>query len=109
RARVTPQDRIYVLGKHADFSLQHKTGALFGLPSLFDYESLPTRRFAEFYTMLRTGQHMRSLTDLYYPIAGLLPATTRRRLLDLAAIRYLVADAAVDTTAALRDPPVAPL
>ena len=107
RARVTPQDRIYVLGKHADFSLQHKTGALFGLPSLFDYESLPTRRFAEFYTMLRTGQHMKSLTDLYYPLAGPLPASTRRRLLDIAAVHYLVADAAVDTTAAQHDPPLA--
>src|SRR5204863_241873 len=82
--QLTPQERIYVVGKHADFSLQQKTGSLFGVPSLFDYESLPTRRFAEFYTMLRTGQHMRSLVDFYYPIAGLLPQTTRHRLLVLA-------------------------
>ena len=109
QARVTPQDRIYVLGKNGDFSLQQKTGSLFGLPSLFDYDSLTTRRFAAFYTMLRTGQHMTSLADLYYPLAGPLPATTRRRLLDLAAVRYLVADEAVDTTGALRGLPLARL
>ena len=109
RDQLTPQERIYVVGKHADFSLQQKTGSLFGVPSLFDYESLPTRRFAEFYTMLRTGQHMHSLVDFYYPVSGPLPQTTRHRLLDLAATRYLLVDSSEDTTGALRDPPLVPI
>src|SRR5439155_1568883 len=109
RDQLPPQERVYVVRKHADFSLQQTTGSLFGVPSLFDYESLPTRRFAEFYTMLRTGQHMRSLVDFYYPIAGLLPQTTRHRLLDLAATRYLLVDSSEDTTGALRDPPLVPI
>ena len=56
--------------------------------------------------MLRTGQQLRSLIDFYYPVSGPLPQTTRHRLLDLAATRYVVVDASTDTTGAFRDPPL---
>jgi hypothetical protein len=107
KSRMTPQDRIHVLGVHTDASLQHKTGALFGVPALGDYDSLATFRYANFFTTLRTGAPMRSLNDFYFPFAGMLPAGSRRHLLNLTAVRYVVADQAVDTT--LRAFPFAPL
>jgi hypothetical protein len=98
KARITPQDRIHVLGVHMDASLQHKTGALFGVPTLSDNDSLATFRYANFVTMLRTGAPMKSLNDFYFPYLGMLPPGSRRHLLNLAAVRYVVADQAVDTT-----------
>jgi hypothetical protein len=87
RARHTPQDRVYVVGEHGDFSLMPKTPALFGMPSVTDYEPQPGRRWSEFYVMMRSGGPMRSLNDFYY---GRSTAWFKRRLLDLTAARYVV-------------------
>jgi hypothetical protein len=105
--RMTPQERIHVVGKHADAALQQKTGSLFGIPALNDYDSLPTYRFANYFTMFRTGAEMADLNSFYFPFTGMLPQGLRRRLIDLAAVRYLVVDSSEDKTAAvLRDPPL---
>jgi hypothetical protein len=109
RGRMSAQERAYVIPAHARFALQHKTGSLFGVPTLFDYESLPSRRWAEYFTMLRTTSHMRGLNDVYYPIAGWLPSTASRPLLDLAAGRWLVAAEKTDTTAGLAGTPLVPV
>jgi hypothetical protein len=109
RARMTAQERAYLVPEHARFALQHKTGSLFAVPTLFDYESLPSRRWSEYFTMLRTGAHMRGLIDVYYPLAGWLPPTARRPLLDLAAARWVVAAEKADTTARLAGAALVPI
>jgi hypothetical protein len=86
-ARHTAQDRVYVVGEHLDFSLMPKTPALFGLPSVTDYEPQPSRRFAEYYVLMRSGAPMRSLNDFYFCRST--PAF-KRRLLDLSGGRYVV-------------------
>lgn len=107
RTRFTAQDRIHIVGKHGDETLQQKTGSLFGIPALTDYASLPTYRFANFFTMLRDGAPMMNLNSYYYPLGGMMPQSLRRRLLDLAAIRYLVVDSDEDKSAAVfRNPPL---
>jgi len=107
KTHVTPQDRIHVVGEHGNAALQQKTGSLFGIPALNDYESLPTYRFANYFTMLRTGAPMQNLNTYYFPIGGMLPQSLQRRLLDLAAVRYLVVQSTEGkSAAAVRNPPL---
>lgn len=108
-ARLTPQDRVYLVGRHLDFSLQHKTGALLGVPVMTDYESQTSRRWGDYLTYLRLGRRTRSINDVIYPAQGYLPPTLIRPLLDLAAGRYLVVEESVDTVENLRGAPLAVL
>jgi len=107
RERLTAQDRVYLAPRHSDFTLQPKTAPLFGVPVLFDYEPQPTRRWAAYFVKLRTGGVMTGVKDwgLVFP-GGWFQAGLKRRLLDLAAARYLVVAAEEDGTASLADPPV---
>jgi len=102
---ITPQDRIHIVGKHSDLAIGQKSGSLFGIPTLTDYASLPTYRFANYFTMLRDGLPMTDLNSYYYPLTGMLPRTINRRLLSLAAVRYFVTHSEFDEAAmAIRKP-----
>jgi hypothetical protein len=94
--RMTPQERIYVVPRPHDHSLQQKTGALFGVPAVFDYNSQISQRFANYFSTMRTGSPPRNFNDWAYAITGLLPKTLRHRLLNLSAARYLVVPATID-------------
>jgi hypothetical protein len=107
RKAMTAQDRAYVVPPQAEYSFEQKTGALFGVPTIFDYEAQPTKRYAEFFTLLRAGRLMTSLNNWLYPTEGFLSAGLNRRLLDLTAARYLIVDKSLDRTAAVfTDPPL---
>jgi hypothetical protein len=104
RRRMSPQDRLYILHQHPSYSLMAKTASLFQLPAIQDYEPQPTRRSAAYWLMLNTGAPMRNLLQYYFQLAPKMPASFRRRLLDLAAARYVIADAKVDNTTVLSPP-----
>jgi hypothetical protein len=97
RARLTPQDRVLIAGRHPDFSLMPKSASLFRLPSIFDYETQAPRRYVDFFTYMRTGHRLHSIHEWYWIFDKLLTPTLQRRLLDVTATRYLLVDAAVDT------------
>ncbi len=106
REQRTPQERVYTIGKHEDYSLMPKTPALFGIPSMFDYEPQPSLRWAEFYVLLRAGKLLTSLNDFYYcyPTPYL-----KWRLLDLTASRYVVAGVPEAEMYGLSSPPLRPV
>jgi hypothetical protein len=107
RDQMTAQDRIYIANQHQQFTLMPKTAQLFGVPSMQDYEPQPTRRSADYYIMMRTGMPMQDLNSLYFgaPEGPEMVRGLRRRLLDLAAARYLVVDASIDRALSLQPPP----
>ena len=92
RERVTAQDRLFLVYRSQSPSFGAKTGALFDLPAVLDYEPQPSRRVAEYVVMMRLGRAMARLDEYYVTLGGTLPASFRRRLLDLAAGRYLVVE-----------------
>ena len=119
RARLTPQDRVVLLGAQErlvyDLALTHKVAALYRLPSIYDYEPQASLRYAQYFTFMRTGRPLAGIYDWYRPAGGLLPPTLRRPLLDLTAARYVIVDESVDQVPAvlgasaaeiLRDGPV---
>jgi len=106
RERMTPQDRVYPLYVGLDPSFVYKTGVLFGVANVRDYEPQPSRRYAAYLIMMRTGEELRSLNLYYTELAGMMPpGLFRRRLLDLAAGRYLVTDTKADTAQSALSPP----
>lgn len=105
RERVTPQDRLYLVYRSQSPSFAAKTGALFDLPAVLDYDPQPSRRVAEYEVMMRLGRAMTALDEYYIVFGGTLPASFRRRLLDLAAGRYLVAEPKSESALAVLEPP----
>src|SRR5262249_1613118 len=71
---------------------------LFGIPTLVDYEPSASRRYAEYFMMMKTGAPMQGPTSFIANQGGGTPRGFNARLLDLAAGRYIVAEASVDTT-----------
>lgn len=100
RERLTPQDRVAVVGRFTDFSLAPKTPTLFRVPAIFDYQAQTSVRYADFFTFMRLGRPLTTIDDWYWPYDRLLPPTLRRPLLDLTAARYLLVDTALDTVPA---------
>jgi hypothetical protein len=106
RARMTPQDRVYLIHQSPEataFALTRKSASLFRVPSIHDFDPQPSRRYGELFVMLRLGRRMASLNDVYYmpeaaPIAN-------HRLLDVTGVRYLVVAAAVDHVDRITPPP----
>lgn len=98
RERITPQDRVYLVYQAQTPPLAAKTGALFGLPSVGDYDPQPSRRMAEYSVMMRYGRTMQRVDEYYGFLGGTVPPTFRRRLLDLGAARYLVVAAKSEET-----------
>jgi len=109
RARMSPQDRVYLSYEDPRsllFGLMQKSASLFRVPSLHDYEPQMTRPYAEYFVRMRTGRPMASLNDVYYPLGGWTPPTFNRSLFDLTAARYLLVAATIDNTAAVMHPPL---
>jgi hypothetical protein len=110
RERLTPQDRVYLVFQEKKAALLPKVPGHFGIPGVLDYEPQPTQRYAAYLFMMRTGQQMDSINEYYFPTLGFLaPKFFHRRLLDLAAARYMVADEKYDTTAQALSPPPEPI
>src|SRR5262249_20439294 len=97
-ARQTPQDRILIVGGQPTLELMAKSGTLFAIPNIHDYDALAANRYAEYYTFLRTGHAMRDFDDWYWIFDKLLPTTLQRPLFDLTAARYVIVTHDLDTT-----------
>lgn len=106
-AQLTPQERVHIAHRQADYALMPKSAALFGLPATVDYEPQAGRRYAEYAILMRKGEPLRSLTQFYLPALG--AQRFQRRLLDLAAGRYLIAEASTDGPEHYGLPPLVPL
>jgi len=106
-AQLTPQERVHIAHRQADYALMPKSAALFGLPATVDYEPQAGRRYAEYAILMRKGEPLRSLTQFYLPALGV--QRFQRRLLDLAAGRYLIAEASTDGPEHYGLPPLVPL
>src|SRR5262249_36171876 len=95
RERMTPQDRVMILPVHADLALMQKSASIFGVPSIYDYEPLVSRAYADYYTFLPTVHPLHSITDWIYPSGSPLPRHFNQRLINLTAARYLLVAAGV--------------
>lgn len=89
RATITPQDRTLFLSDIAHsvtFRLMQKTASVFQVPTFHDYEALLGYRYSRYYMAAWEpfGALKRTRPDAKKPDG-------QHRLLDLAAIRYLVA------------------
>ena len=108
---MSAQERIYIANEipfgHPPMALHQRTGALFGVPSVHDYQPEIARRYAEYFVMLRTGKPMANLNDIYFPFSGWTPDGFNRRLLEVAGARYLVVSTAADRIAFVIVPPPA--
>lgn len=95
--RLTAQDRVLLLLQGSPmgprYEFMAKTASLLRLRSVLDYEPLMTRRYAEFSGAMRGCPPVRQLQDALLCPQALGPGFARR-LLDLAAVRYLVAPSA---------------
>jgi hypothetical protein len=108
RPRIDGTWRTYIVADDPlanRFALMHKSASLFGVPTVTDYEPQTAQRFAEFLVMMRTGTPMRSISAYYYAVRGWMAPGFNRNLLDLAAGRFLVVDAAADDVASVLTPP----
>jgi hypothetical protein len=99
RPRMTPQDRAYLVYGYPSPAFNAKTGSLFGVPVIQDYEPQPSRRSAEYWMYMRNGSPMQSLSHFYHAFHNAMPPTFQRHLLDLAGGRFLVVSADYDPTA----------
>lgn len=92
RQRMTAQDRMLIAGVHPDLGIMPKSGTVFGLPNVQDYDPMVLRAYAEYFTYMRTGRPYRDLDDWYWLFGKLIPDAIQTPLLDLTAARYLVVD-----------------
>jgi hypothetical protein len=95
---VTAQDRVFIMSSTAslnNFTLMQKTATLMRVPDIHDYEALLGRRHTEYISTLWRGTAVNSVADLFakHSVMGGL----QRRLLDLAAVRYVIASPNTDT------------
>ena len=95
RDRLSAQDRVALFTTGGDYGFLKKTAMVFEFASIFDYEPQMSWRYANYFTMLRTGRADATVDDVYYPSFNWLPQPSSR-LLDLTAARYLVVEAARD-------------
>jgi hypothetical protein len=109
RARLTPQDRVLIVGDYPDLGLMPKSAMLFGVPSIYDYEGMAAQRYAAFVTFMRTGRAMTGIEDWYWLFGKLLPTALQRPLLDTTAARYLIVNPRVDRVAEALGTEVRPL
>ncbi len=96
RERLAKQERVQLaLTATLDAGFEEKSAMLFELPSITDYETQMTQRYAEYVTMLRSGTLMEGINPVYYP-GPWNPLTVRWPLVDLTAVRYLVVTKTAD-------------
>jgi hypothetical protein len=97
---LSAQDRVFVMPDFTavlSLELFQRTATLLEVSNLSDYETIPRRHFADYFTMMRRGQPLTTIQDGYSPYPWL-TADMRSRLLDLAAVRYLIASPGIDLT-----------
>ena len=109
RTRLTAQERAFFVFPHGDFSLMPKTGSLFSIPVAEDYEPQAISLFADYFVFMETGAPRRDLSEFYFVGFDAMEPGFSRRLLDLAAVRYVVAASRVDNTAQVLSPPLHPV
>jgi hypothetical protein len=97
RERLTPQDRVAIVGRFTDFGLSAKSATLFRVPAIYDYQAQGSARYADFFTFMRLGRPLQDVGEWYWIYGKMLPPTVRRPLFDLTAARYLMVDPALDT------------
>jgi hypothetical protein len=88
---LTAQDRLFIVWSIPsifDFSLITKTATLLRLPDIYDYDALMELRHTQFFVMMWHGAPLGSLAELS---ATTVRGGFRGRLLDLAAVRTVVA------------------
>jgi len=98
---MTVQDRLLLmptLGSELGGTLMRRLSTVLQLRDFSDYEVLPGDRWVKYLVMLRSGVPMRSYVDQIMTVYWF-TANFRPRLLDVAAIRYLVMPADGDTVA----------
>lgn len=103
------QDRLLIMSSVAslnDFSLMQKTATLVRMPDVYDYEALLGQRHTEYITTMYRGVPINTLDDLM--TKHLVMGGFQRRLLDLAAVRYVVATPSEDVFGWGLDLPRAP-
>src|SRR5262249_20620667 len=96
RARLTPQERVHVIGKPRDVALGPKSPSHFRVPGIYDYEAETPVRYAEFFTYLRTGRPLERIGDWQWILDRPLPPDLQRPLFDRTAARYLLVDRELD-------------
>jgi hypothetical protein len=104
---MTAQDRFLIMpsfSSEVGVWLMRRTSTVLGLRNFSHYEALPLRRYMEYLVMMRTGTPFRRYTDYIFTIGWFLPGF-RPRLLDVAAVRYLVMPSDGDTVAQNADLP----
>jgi hypothetical protein len=90
RAKITPQDRSLFLpstGSLMSLTLMHKTASLVRIKEVYDYDALLVKRIVDYYNTLYLGESVHSVDELFLPKGK---PGYRPRLLDLAAVRYVV-------------------
>jgi hypothetical protein len=104
-------DRVWVYRGGLVATLASKLATLYGFRAIDDYEPLSTRRQAEYFNYLSEGSprivrppyiFQGSISSLEPP-PDIAPAATRRRLLDLAALRFLAMPAGRRTASPVDD------
>jgi hypothetical protein len=98
RERATLQDRAYPMAAEKATTWQglfdgmiKKSGQLFGVPSIVDYELQVSARYAGLLVQTFMGKPMTSFNQ--FTFVDLAPKPASRPLFDLLATRYVVADA----------------
>jgi hypothetical protein len=92
RARMTPQDRVFIIPSVAsltDLGLAQKTASIVRIREIYDYEPLLGHRLTDYNSAMWHGIPVRSVEQV--TTKPNIVAPYRRRLLDLAAIRYVIA------------------
>lgn len=99
-AATAGPDRVWTLGDRSPAMLPPKLPTVTGLRSIGDYEPGALRRQAEYFTYLLQGATVadslvpfEGRTFSLAPPPGRAPVAERRRLLDLAAVRFVVVPA----------------
>jgi hypothetical protein len=96
KARLTPQDRAFLVHQAPVSALGPKTGSLFGVPVVQDYDPQPSRRMAEYVVFMRLGTEMKRAGEYIYLSDGSLSRSFQRHLLDLTGARYLIVEQKAD-------------
>jgi hypothetical protein len=82
-----------------------KTGSLFDVPAIQDYEPQPSLRFAKYFVMMRRGQEMKRATEYYGALDYTMLPGFQRRMLDLAAGKFILAELKGDNVRKMLQPP----
>jgi len=103
-ARMTPQDRVFLVGPRPGFDLMPKLGSMLQVRTIDDYEPQPNRRHAGVFSMMRIGWSVIGVNAVYFGGDRLPEKGFRRRLLDLQAARWVIAYGSADHTEVIQPP-----